>query len=138
MSDRAVARHETLPMLAAAATGIQVGAALVATRFVIGDVAGPGSLAMLRYVTGFLCLVPFVVLVGRRGRIRRRDALPLKADPHNRALRGSAAKGRRLLGVARGAPARESPRLLLSRSGLDRVRRARAFRKKMGLGTSTG
>ncbi len=65
-----------LPMLAAAATGVQVGAALVATRFVVDD-AGPVSLALLRYAIGFLCLFPFVVLAGRGARIRRRDLLPI-------------------------------------------------------------
>lgn len=65
-----------LPTLAAAATGIQVGAALVATRFVIDD-AGPASLALLRYAIGVLCLMPFVLLAGRRTRIRRRDLLPI-------------------------------------------------------------
>lgn len=65
-----------LPTLAAAATGVQVGAALVATRFVVDD-AGPASLALLRYVIGFLCLLPFVLLAGRRARIGRRDLLPI-------------------------------------------------------------
>jgi len=63
-------------MLAAAATGVQVGAALVATRFVV-DQSGPISLALLRYIVGFLCLLPFVLLAGRAARIGRRDLLPI-------------------------------------------------------------
>jgi drug/metabolite transporter (DMT)-like permease len=65
-----------LPTLAAAGTGIQVGAALVATRFVVDD-AGPGSLALLRYVVGFLCLLPFAVMARRRARIAPRDLAPI-------------------------------------------------------------
>jgi drug/metabolite transporter (DMT)-like permease len=47
-----------LPLLAAAATGVQVGAAIVASRFAVGEVA-PLTLAMLRYAIGFACLAPF-------------------------------------------------------------------------------
>jgi drug/metabolite transporter (DMT)-like permease len=57
---RAVAGPSSgLALLAAAATGIQVGAAIVATRFIVAEVA-PLTLAMLRYAIGFLCLLPFV------------------------------------------------------------------------------
>ena len=66
----------TLAMLAAAATGVQVGAALVATRFVV-DEAGPISLALLRYIVGVLCLLPFVLLAGKAARIGRRDLVPI-------------------------------------------------------------
>ncbi|MDO9165998.1 MAG: DMT family transporter [Rhodoferax sp.] len=48
-----------LALLAAAATGIQVGAAIVASRMVVAEVP-PLTLAMLRYGIGFLCLLPFV------------------------------------------------------------------------------
>jgi drug/metabolite transporter (DMT)-like permease len=65
-----------LPTLAAASVGVQVGAALVATRFVVND-AGPGSLALLRYTVGVLCLLPFVLLARRRARIVRRDIAPI-------------------------------------------------------------
>lgn len=65
----------TLAIAAAAATGILVGAATVATKSVV-DQAGPGSLAMLRYLVGFGCLLP-VVLVGERPRFARRDLLPI-------------------------------------------------------------
>lgn len=70
-------RGARLAALAAAATGVQVGAALVATRFVVDQAEGPGSLAMLRYIVGFLCLLPFVLLVGRKGRIVRGDLVPV-------------------------------------------------------------
>ena len=49
------------PAAASAATGILVGAAMVATRFVV-DQTGPASLALLRYVIGFCCLLPVVLL----------------------------------------------------------------------------
>jgi drug/metabolite transporter (DMT)-like permease len=47
-----------LALLAAAATGVQVGAAIVASRFAVAEVP-PLTLAMLRYAIGFLCLAPF-------------------------------------------------------------------------------
>lgn len=65
-----------LPIAAAAATGIQVGAAIVATRFVV-DQTGPASLALLRYVIGFFCLLPFVILSGQRMRFAARDVVPI-------------------------------------------------------------
>jgi hypothetical protein len=52
-----------LTLLAAAATGIQVGAAITATRFAV-DMIGPASLAFLRYAIGTACLAP-VLLSGR-------------------------------------------------------------------------
>jgi drug/metabolite transporter (DMT)-like permease len=64
-----------LPAAAAAATGIQVGAAIVATRFVIGETA-PASLALLRYAIGLLCLVPPLALA-RSARIAPRDLVPI-------------------------------------------------------------
>ena len=64
-----------LAVLAAAATGIQVGAAMVATRFVI-DQTTPATLALLRYAIGFLCLVPPLLAVGRV-RFERRDLVPI-------------------------------------------------------------
>lgn len=66
-------RHETLALAAAAATGVQVGAALVASRFVIHDI-GPASLAFLRYAIAVLCLAPFVI-AGGKVRFARRDLL---------------------------------------------------------------
>ena len=66
-------RHETLALAAAAVTGVQVGAALVASRFVILDI-GPASLAFLRYAVAVLCLAPFVI-AGGRVRFAPRDLL---------------------------------------------------------------
>ncbi|MGF9757344.1 DMT family transporter [Microvirga sp. 0TCS3.31] len=68
-------RHETLALGAAAATGVQVGAALVASRFVIHDI-GPASLAFLRYAIAVLCLAPFVI-AGTRVRFALRDLLAI-------------------------------------------------------------
>ena len=45
-------------MFAAAVAGVLVGAAIVASRFVVAQVP-PLTLAMLRYAVGFLCLLPF-------------------------------------------------------------------------------
>ena len=69
-------RVRLLPAIAAAATGFQVGSAMVATRFVV-DQSGPASLALLRYVIGFLCLLPFVLLAAPRPRFEWRDLLPI-------------------------------------------------------------
>jgi drug/metabolite transporter (DMT)-like permease len=59
-----VRRTETLALMAAAATGVQVGAALVASRFVIHDI-GPASLAFLRYAIAVFCLLPLVLMTAR-------------------------------------------------------------------------
>ena len=64
------------PAAASAATGILVGAAMVATRFVVHQ-TGPASLALLRYAIGFCCLVPVVLLSRERTRFARRDLLPI-------------------------------------------------------------
>jgi drug/metabolite transporter (DMT)-like permease len=64
------------PAAAAAATGIQVGAAMVATRLVV-DQAGPASLALLRYCIGVCCLLPAVVLSRSRVRFAPRDLVPI-------------------------------------------------------------
>jgi drug/metabolite transporter (DMT)-like permease len=65
-----------LAIAAAAATGVQVGAAMVATRFVV-DQTDPASLAMLRYIVGFLCLVPALLAAGQPLRFERRDVAPI-------------------------------------------------------------
>jgi drug/metabolite transporter (DMT)-like permease len=65
-----------LAIAAAAATGVQVGAAMVATRFVV-DQSDPASLAMLRYIVGFLCLVPALLAAGQSLRFERRDVAPI-------------------------------------------------------------
>jgi drug/metabolite transporter (DMT)-like permease len=64
-----------LPAAAAAATGILVGSAMVATRFVI-DQTAPASLALLRYLIGFFCLLP-PVLMSARVQFERRDLAPI-------------------------------------------------------------
>jgi drug/metabolite transporter (DMT)-like permease len=68
-------RTRRLAIAAAALTGMQVGAAMVATRFVV-DAMGPATLALLRYAIGFLCLLP-VLLSGPRVRFARADYLPI-------------------------------------------------------------
>src|SRR4029079_8816838 len=54
----------TLAIVAAAATGVQVGAAMVATRIVIGETT-PASLALLRYALGVITLAPALLLAPR-------------------------------------------------------------------------
>jgi drug/metabolite transporter (DMT)-like permease len=67
-----------LAAAAAAATGVQVGSAIVATRFVV-DQPGPASLALLRYLIGALCLLPPVLLSTHApgARLARRDLTPI-------------------------------------------------------------
>ncbi len=67
--------NDVLPSAAAAAAGILVGSAIVATRSVV-DQAGPATLALLRYLIGFLCLLP-PLLLSARVRFERRDLLPI-------------------------------------------------------------
>ena len=50
-----------LAVLAAAVTGVQVGAAITATRYVAAEIS-PASLAFLRYAIGVACLVPAIAL----------------------------------------------------------------------------
>lgn len=64
-----------LPIAAAVATGILVGAAMVATRFVIGQTT-PASLAFLRYLIGACCLLP-AFLTSEPARFARRDLPPI-------------------------------------------------------------
>ena len=66
----------SLALAAAAATGVQVGAAMVATRFV-ADQTGPASLALLRYAIGVLFLLPAVLAVAPRVRFAARDIVPI-------------------------------------------------------------
>lgn len=63
-------------ILAAAAVGVQVGAAMVATRFIV-DESGPATLAMLRYAIGALCLLPLLHWQRQPMRFARRDILPI-------------------------------------------------------------
>jgi drug/metabolite transporter (DMT)-like permease len=67
--------RSSLPILAAAATGILVGAAIVVTRFVIAQTQ-PASLAFLRYLLGCVCLLPFWLRVEKRP-FAPRDWLPI-------------------------------------------------------------
>jgi drug/metabolite transporter (DMT)-like permease len=62
-------------MAAGVVTGILVGSAMVATRFVI-DQTHPASLALWRYLIGFCCLLP-PVLLSPRVRFERRDVWPI-------------------------------------------------------------
>lgn len=57
---------------AAAAVGVQVGAAIVATRGVVGEL-GPASLACLRYLLALACLLPFAWAARGTARVARRD-----------------------------------------------------------------
>ena len=74
MGEEALTRR-TLATAAAAATGVQVGSAMVATRFVV-DQTGPASLALLRYSIGFLCLLP-LALAAPRPKFAVRDLMPI-------------------------------------------------------------
>jgi drug/metabolite transporter (DMT)-like permease len=65
-----------LAVLAAAITGVQVGAAITATRYVAADIS-PASLAFLRYVIGVACLVPPLLFAWPR--FARADVLPIAA-----------------------------------------------------------
>ena len=64
-----------LALIAAALTGVQVGAAITATRFV-ADAISPTSLAFLRYAIGVACLVPVIALTPRI-RFARADIVPI-------------------------------------------------------------
>lgn len=68
-------RRTAFALVAAAATGVQVGAAIVATRYVAADI-GPAPLAFLRYAIGALVLVP-AVLATPRVRIAPHDIAPI-------------------------------------------------------------
>ncbi|MDX1400319.1 MAG: DMT family transporter [Kiloniellales bacterium] len=68
-------RSDLRPVFAAAVTGIQVGAAIVATSFVI-DQTSPAALAMLRYMIGALCLLPALPM-SRPFSFARQDVLPI-------------------------------------------------------------
>ena len=67
---------QRLAVAAAAASGVLVGSAMVATRYVV-DQTGPGSLALMRYAIGFLCLAPAMLASGQAMRFTRRDVLPI-------------------------------------------------------------
>lgn len=64
-----------LALLAAAAVGVQVGLATVASRYAIGETT-PAALALMRYLVGFLCLLPMTLAAGRVS-IAGRDVIPI-------------------------------------------------------------
>ena len=68
-------QRNVLAVVAAAATGVQVGSAIVATRFVI-DQTDPVTLAFLRYLIGFILLL-LPAWRAARGWFKRRDLLPI-------------------------------------------------------------
>lgn len=84
------------PLIAAAATGVQVGAATVASRFAVGEVP-PLTLAMLRYAIGFGCLLPFAWR-GIRDLLGRSAPAPVNAS-QTRDLLAMAALGIGQFGV---------------------------------------
>ena len=67
--------NSTGPVIAAVFTGVQVGAALVVSRYVI-DQTTPSTLAMLRYSIGFICLFPVALFISRI-RFKAADILPI-------------------------------------------------------------
>lgn len=69
--------HTSLAIFAAAATGVQVGAAITATRLVANDIS-PASLAFLRYAIGVACLIPAIAMA-QRVRFARADIFPIAA-----------------------------------------------------------
>ncbi len=68
-----------LALLAAAATGIQVGASTVASRYAVAEIA-PLTLALLRYAIGAACLVPLAIVLARRNSVRAPQITSLDAD----------------------------------------------------------
>lgn len=69
--------RSALAVCAAAITGIQVGAAITATRYVAADIS-PASLAFLRYAIGVACLLPALAMA-RRVRFAPADIVPIAA-----------------------------------------------------------
>ncbi len=68
-----------LALAAAALSGVQVGAAIVASRLAIGEVS-PLTLALLRYAIGLACLLPFALRSLPAGTLRAmRPDLPAMA-----------------------------------------------------------
>jgi len=67
-----------LAVAAAAAVGVQVGAAIVASRFAVHE-TGPASLALMRYAIGVVCLVPPLLASRKLPRFAGRDLVPIAA-----------------------------------------------------------
>jgi drug/metabolite transporter (DMT)-like permease len=59
-----VGRREQLALLAAAVVGVQVGACIAGSRWVVNDL-GPVSLTFLRYAIGLASLLPFLATAPR-------------------------------------------------------------------------
>ncbi|WP_290817723.1 DMT family transporter [Ferrovibrio sp.] len=64
------------PIAVSAAVGVQVGLALVATRYAVNE-SGPATLAMFRYAIGAACLLPVMAHLRMPMRFAWRDALPI-------------------------------------------------------------
>lgn len=64
------------PVAVSAAVGVQVGLALVATRYAVNE-SGPATLAMFRYAIGAACLLPVMMHLRMPMRFSLRDALPI-------------------------------------------------------------
>jgi drug/metabolite transporter (DMT)-like permease len=79
-------RGINLPLLAAAATGVQVGAVIVASRLIVAEVQ-PATLALLRYATGFTVMLTWM---GVLRQIQRSEHTP----PAQRASEGITFKPR--------------------------------------------
>ena len=75
LSREGLSRENGLAIIAGIVMGVLVGAAIVVTRYVIGQ-SDPASLALLRYSFGSLGLVLPVLLI-RRVTFARRDLLPI-------------------------------------------------------------
>jgi drug/metabolite transporter (DMT)-like permease len=69
---------ESLALLAAAATGVQVGASMVASRAVASDV-DPATLALLRYAIGAAVVVPLALTARVSWRLPPGDLLAVSA-----------------------------------------------------------
>ena len=67
--------QERLALMAAAAVGVQVGLATVASRFAIVETT-PAALALMRYVIGALCLLPIALRLSRL-RFAAADLMPI-------------------------------------------------------------
>jgi drug/metabolite transporter (DMT)-like permease len=73
------AARERLALAAAALVGIQVGAAIAGSRWVVHDL-GPLSLAFVRYAVGLASLLPFVLASrDRLGPMNAREVLTMMA-----------------------------------------------------------
>lgn len=68
--------HLNLPLVAAAAASALVGAAIVATRYIVGEVP-PFTLALLRYGIGLACLLPFSWRAWRSWRASQAGSSPV-------------------------------------------------------------